>query len=133
MLEVAAILLQALFLLFLLILVPIGIWWRSDTSRDADAWLDDAEASLKRNNPAVALGTALQAISRPRNGSFSARQARTTCRAMQVGQRAIAALGFDVPPALPDLEHKLSGGPASVGTLADDAWLAMKQIHRKVR
>lgn len=121
MLEIVAILLQVLFLVLLALLAPIGMWWLSDPSRDARGWIADAEFALRRDEPETAWKLARQAMSWPRGGRYSDRQAETTADALRVAGRALEMQGLALPEDAAALQARLTQGQRQVGSLADRA------------
>jgi hypothetical protein len=73
--EALTFLVQAAFMLGLMAIVPIGWFAWSDPSRASPELLDGARVALSRGDRAAACRLAIRAMSWPRAGRYSARQA----------------------------------------------------------
>ncbi len=126
MLELLTIALNALGLLFLLLLAPIGMWWLNDPSRDAASWLDDARTLMARGDDAAAQARCRKAMTFRTSGRYSERQARTTAEAIALLTQASAANGEATPAALLALAARLDAGERALGELARQAQRAAR-------
>lgn len=121
MLEILTIIANIFGLCFLLALAPIGMWWLHDPSRDAAAWLDDAQLLLDRGQASDAKARCLKAMTFRLARRYSERQASTTQRAIALLTQACAATDEAPPTALQALAAKLGAGERRIGALAREA------------
>lgn len=126
--EVGTLIVQALFMLMLLAIVPIGwsVW--ADPSRNAASFLRHAQGAQQRGDHRAALRLAFRAMTFPTRGRYTARQASTTAEALGVLASLLATSQRTLPEPAQRLHDSLHSGQRDVGTLALEAEKSLEDL-----